>query len=131
MAKTKFKYYISTVRLGLLQAVLLFSVFTFTGFNNNIQFAFLESVKTELVEDSKHRISYQLDFVSNKYKANHTKNTFDLHSCKQSWAALNLDRLITTKYKSSWIKFLAFDSCQIKLPTKTHSSLSDETPSYL
>jgi len=135
MTGIDYTYYKDVTQLWLIKVVLLFSVFLFSGFNENIQSRHLESTKIELVEskDSKtilwqENFETSLKIVSTGFTSNVVSSLF--YSSKLS---LNFEQSIILKYKVVSKKFLLqYSSSSIQSPIKTiPSSSKDENPSFL
>lgn len=120
MKDTKSKYFRKTSQLWLLKVALLFSVFTFVGFNENIQDTYLESDKTELVESR----NYSSDFNLNNFSKHIISTTFvrfffDSESYNYSLVLLNLNRSLKIKFRSISNQFLSYNFTYIKQLIKT------------
>ena len=130
MEKTKFKYNQNTVQFWVLQVAFIFSVFAFSGFNENIQDSLQESNTTELVESR----SFQADLGLNTFTSNHLAIPlagvqFDVKPY-DSYTLLHFKKTIAVQYKAILQKNLSYSFSSMKLLFKiVRSSSLDEYPS--
>ncbi len=125
----EFKYYKNYIRLWFFKTILFFSVLTFTGFNVEIQSAFHQSVKTELVDSRICKPVYSLK--SNKYKEINTLFVNPVSPIKSFniWAILNFNLLSEIEFKSYLKRSLQFNFYSKRvLPNILYSSSKDENP---
>ena len=128
MFLTKSKYPKNSAQFWLLQVVLFFSVFAFSGFNEKIQNAFLESVKTELVEVENYRPTLEIkDFSKDSSRPAILKSTLaDLYTFNYQWFLLHFHQLVYVKYRVICQQFLSYSYTTIQLPIKLLPSSSTE-----
>lgn len=131
MKKNKFTYYQNLIRLWLFKAVLFFSVFSFSGFNLQIQSAINESVKTELVESRIRKPVYGLKKNTNKYsKTLLASPLLDIKSLN-IWAILNHNTILKTKFKSYRNRIVLYSITSIKTRFKIPPTSSEDETSPL
>lgn len=122
MKKENFKYYQNLIRLWLFKAVLVFSVFSFTGFNLHINAAAIFAVKTELAETRNRKPAFELNNYSKILLAKSLsgKRTFN------SWTVLNQNTLIKSQYKSYRSRNLLYCISSIDIHTKIPPSSTED-----
>jgi len=132
MNNTKFKYYQKVFQLGLIQIALLFSVFTFTGYNNQIESSVCSTFNIELVQSNSDYSAYILskkDFITTKtLRVNTTdkKTTFDQRYIE------HFNKLLTINLKSCNEKLLQHLTKSVKALFKIPKpSLEDESLRFL
>lgn len=130
MIKVKNKYRNSSIELWLVKVILLFSVFCFSGFNKELQYAFLETEKTELVELRKEKVSYSLKEITQSSGKIISTSFRKALKTINDWALLNFNQIQIVQYKAVVQKFLTYSTI-LKLPIKKLPLPSEEKASYL
>lgn len=120
------KDFISTLQLVFLKVVLLSSVFAFTGYNENVKYSFLESVKTELLYSSEISPDFVTIDLNKRCQTSYFKSKYVLNQDNHLWLSQNTGRLSNIRYKSIRRKILSFDIDQIKLPIKSISTIPED-----
>ncbi len=130
MKETKFKYNKKELRLCLFKVALLFSVFAFSGFNENIESAFHESIETELVETRIYKADFSLNSFSQSYsKALLSSSLSDLKVNSTS-ALFYFNQSLEVQYKALLKENLTYDFSSRKLPFKKIPSTEDGVPHF-
>jgi len=132
MNYNKLKYLLYLNRTWLFKAFLIFSVFSFSGFNPQIHSEVNESIKTELTESRTRRPDYSLKKNAKKYTGIcltspiSTLKSFDL------WSLFNHNNLVKTKTRSYRNRLLLYSIPTLKLLFKIPTSSSkDEMPPFV
>jgi len=122
-------YYKNLIRLCLFKFVLFFSAFVFPEFNLQLQSAFRQSAKTELVELRVSKPIYNLKNLKESQANNHLVNSSPDINSFNIWAAINFNSLLETKFKAYRKKKIYTYSTSTKVLFKIPSPISlDEIP---
>jgi len=124
MHKGKFKYNQNRIRLWLFNAVLIASVFSFSGFNLPIHPAVNEPVKTELVESNIQKPFYCLKWNTTSYCKTQLSNSLSTIKSFHVWGLINHFNVVNVKYKSYQSKTQLYNIASIEpnriIPTSTY-----------
>jgi hypothetical protein len=133
MISRRSKYIISSAKLWFTQCVLLFAIFSFSGFNQKILDINLDTDKIELVDHRSLSSFFYLDV--------HSENTsqlacivfpIDVKTNNYSSALLNYNQAVEVSYKSISTNLLTYNYNSLKHTVRTlPSSGDDELPSIL
>lgn len=122
MKKEKFKYYQDLIQLWLFKAVLVFSVFSFTGINLQIVAAANVAVKTELTESRIRKAEFDLK----KHSKNLFKRKLSDERTFNIWTVLNYYNVVISQYKSYLNRNLLYSITSKNLLIKILPSFSDD-----
>ena len=133
MIPIKSKYLKNSTQYWFLLCVMLFSIFTFSGFNQKILDVYLEIDKTELVESRKSGSFFQLDeFSQNNSPTACLDFFFQTESYNSSWVLHNFNKVIDVRFGSINKNLLTYNYKTFILPIKSlPSPLDEENPSFL
>lgn len=126
MKKNKFTYYQNLIRLWLFKAVLLFSVFSFSGYNLQIQSAVTESVQTELIESRTRKSVYRQKKNTNKYSKTLLASLLLNIQSSNIWSILNYNTVLNTKFKSYRNRIVLYSITSTKIRFKIQPTSSEE-----
>lgn len=126
MKSTRNKYYKTTIQLLLLKVVLFFYVFSFSGYNQQIQHSYLEPIQNELVLLKKYRSSSIISYQKFIRELITSRSILALKTSKYSWIISNTNRLLSVNYKSIHKRKFSYNSIYIKLPIKIFPSSDDD-----
>lgn len=116
----------------LFKIALLFSVFAFSSFNVQVNYTFLESVRTELIDLRDDQLLSSIkSFPKANSKFSSAESIFDFKS-PYSWVLSPLSQSLLVEYKSINKEFFTYKNTSLKLLLKAISSSNeDEAPSLL
>lgn len=130
MNKVKSKYLQDLIRLYLIRAVLFFSVFSFSGFNPQIQAAVNQSVKSELVESRICKPVYKQKKNSKKYIKQLLTSPLLVARSFNDWGLRSHNNVAKIKFRTYRNRILLNSITSIKILFKIPpSSSEDDIPS--
>lgn len=100
MDKISNKYSNSTIRLWFFKAMLLLSVFSFSGFGIQVQYVFSQSIKTELVITKTDKRARQLKRIDQKQGKTPKANSPSVVIPFNVWELLVYNDILKSKFKS-------------------------------
>jgi len=131
MNKDKSKSYQDSIKLWLVKAALVFSVFCFSGFNQQIHSTVNSSIKIEIAESRTHKPAYFLEKNTKDYNKLRLASPLAYVYSLNIWAIINHDNILNSKFKSYRDRIILSSLSSIEVLFKLPSSSSqDETPIY-
>lgn len=131
MDHNKLNYYLYLNRKWLFKALLVVSVFSFSGFNPQIHPEANESIKTEITESRTRKPDYSLKKNANRYIGIRLTSPISSLKSFDLWGLLNHNILVKIKTRSYRNRLLLYSIPATKLLFKIPTSSSkDETPLY-
>lgn len=128
MVKSTYKYSKEQIQQWLILSVLIFSVFIFTGFNQQAHAAFNQPTQTELAEArvSNPAFSYRSFVKKPNTKASFSSIVFTSNILLSPRNFRLADQLLNTKFKSLKQKTLLFNLLSINVQRRICNNTSDE-----
>jgi len=120
------------IKSWLLKAILVFGIFSFSGFSIPTQAAISESIQTELTESRVRKPAYQLKKQTKKDRKIIHPSLFSDGRPFNSSTILNDNLVLKTQFESYQNRIQLYSIALIKIPFKIPSStFEDDTPLYI